>query len=227
MRRDRLATEQVKSEPRTTAKRARLSGEARRAQLLEIARRIILESGISALTMEALAETAGVTKPIVYRHFGNSEDVTVAVLKEYVSQSIVFTIGRIDGVSNLEEFFDVIIDGLFDFIRENGALSRSITTGFSSTARIDACFHDMQSRALRIYGHLLREQGMRDQRAEIAAYALKEMINSTILEFAHRNEQGDRDALKSMVRGSIRALVGENSKRPQIPIDLLEVEYRP
>lgn len=202
----------------------RLPSAARRAQLLDVARQIILDSGISALTMEALAETAGVTKPIVYRHFENSEDVTVAVLREYASRSIKFTIARVIRVTNLEDFFDKIIDALFDFIRDNGALSRSITSGFSSTPRIDACFQEMQNRALRIYDHLLREQGVPEQRTQIASYALMEMINSTILEFAPRSGPGDRDVLKEMVRGTIRALVGPDSGRPHVPLHLLECE---
>lgn len=225
IRRKTLASKRAKGDllDATRASR-RLPGAARRAQLLEIARGIILRSGISALTMEALAEIAGVTKPIVYRHFGNSEDVTVAVLTQYASRSIEFTMARVEGARDLEEFFDRVIDGLFDFIHQNGALSRSITTGFSSTARIDACFQDMQNRALRIYDHLLLEQGVTESRAQIASYALKEMINSTILEFAHRDEPGDRAALKEMVRGTVRALVGTQSKQPHVPARLLVVD---
>lgn len=192
--------------------------------MLDIARRVILESGIAALTMETLAEAAGVTKPIVYRHFGNSEDVVVAVLKEYAALSTSFTMARVEGAGDLEAFFDRVVDSLFDFIEDNGAITRSITSGFSSTARIDACFQEMQNRALRVYSHLLRQQGVPDPRIEIASYALMEMINSTILEFAQRREASDRTALKEMVRGTIRALVGRTKRRPEIPGELLYIE---
>lgn len=200
-----------------TKRAQRLPSHERRTQLLGIARAIILKDGIGALTMEALAEAAGVTKPIVYKHFENSEDVTIAVLREYAQASVEFTIGRLRQTRDLEEFFTEVIDSLFDYVGANGALSRSITSGFSSTPRIDACFLEMRNRALRIYTHLLKRQGIAEGRALLAGYALMEMINSTILEFAKRGDAEDRRTLKDMVLATVNALVGGKGLPPDIP----------
>ena len=58
--------------------RRRLSPEARRAQLLDCARALILEQGLSALTMEKLAQAAGVSNPLIYKYF----DTRLQVLQE-------------------------------------------------------------------------------------------------------------------------------------------------
>jgi AcrR family transcriptional regulator len=49
----------------------RLPPEQRREQLLDAALRVILELGYSGVSIEAIARTAGVTRPVVYDHFPN------------------------------------------------------------------------------------------------------------------------------------------------------------
>ena len=53
----------------------------RREQLLVLAAEIVGRDGASALTMERLAERAGVTKPIVYRHFANRGALVKAMVE--------------------------------------------------------------------------------------------------------------------------------------------------
>lgn len=48
----------------------RLSKQARREQLLEAAVTVVRTRGADGLTLVTLAEAAGVSRPIVYDHFG-------------------------------------------------------------------------------------------------------------------------------------------------------------
>jgi len=57
------------------APRRRLSRDARREQLLDAASELIVDQGVQALTMERLAERAGVSKALPYSHFDNAEAV--------------------------------------------------------------------------------------------------------------------------------------------------------
>jgi AcrR family transcriptional regulator len=47
----------------------RLTADARRRQLFEVALSLFSEHGYAATTMDDIAESAGVTKPLVYQHF--------------------------------------------------------------------------------------------------------------------------------------------------------------
>jgi AcrR family transcriptional regulator len=47
----------------------RLTADARRRQLFEVALSLFAEHGYAATTMDEIAEAAGVTKPLVYQHF--------------------------------------------------------------------------------------------------------------------------------------------------------------
>ena len=48
-----------------------MAPEQRREQLLDAALSVILEQGYSGVSIEAVARAAGVTRPVVYDHFGN------------------------------------------------------------------------------------------------------------------------------------------------------------
>jgi AcrR family transcriptional regulator len=48
---------------------ARLSGEERREQLLDATKAIVAREGFHAVSIEAVAREAGITRPIVYGHF--------------------------------------------------------------------------------------------------------------------------------------------------------------
>jgi AcrR family transcriptional regulator len=60
----------------------RLVADERKRHLLQVAGRIVGESGVAALTMERLAAEAGVSKALPYRYFGNATKVIIALLEE-------------------------------------------------------------------------------------------------------------------------------------------------
>lgn len=65
----------------TSSPAPRMSRDARAAQLLDVVETLTLKEGASAVTMERIAEQAGVAKPVVYRHFGNASAALLAVLE--------------------------------------------------------------------------------------------------------------------------------------------------
>jgi AcrR family transcriptional regulator len=65
----------------------RLAREERRNRLLEAARQLFGERGYRDTEVEELARLAGVTKPILYRHFpGGKVEVFMAVIDEHVTR---------------------------------------------------------------------------------------------------------------------------------------------
>ncbi|MDX3006288.1 TetR/AcrR family transcriptional regulator [Kribbella solani] len=61
---------------------ARLSKQARREQLLDVAAELVRGKGADALTLVTLAEVAGVSRPIVYDHFGTRSGLLLALYRE-------------------------------------------------------------------------------------------------------------------------------------------------
>ncbi|MBF6299114.1 TetR/AcrR family transcriptional regulator [Nocardia amamiensis] len=59
----------------------RLSKQARREQLLDTAIAIVRSEGADGLTLPTLAEAAGVSRPIVYDHFGTRPGLLLALYR--------------------------------------------------------------------------------------------------------------------------------------------------
>jgi AcrR family transcriptional regulator len=65
----------------------RLAREERRSRLLDAARQLFGERGYRDTEVDALARLAGVTKPILYRHFpGGKVEIFLAVIDEHVNR---------------------------------------------------------------------------------------------------------------------------------------------
>ncbi|MDF8266511.1 TetR/AcrR family transcriptional regulator [Luteipulveratus flavus] len=64
----------------TTSARARMTGKQRREQLITVGRRVFAERGVGAATVEEIASEAGVTKPLIYEHFGGKEGLYAVVV---------------------------------------------------------------------------------------------------------------------------------------------------
>lgn len=60
----------------------RLEGDARRAQIVGVARRLFAESGYRASTTRELARAAGVSDALMYRYFKSKDDVLRAVVDQ-------------------------------------------------------------------------------------------------------------------------------------------------
>src|SRR3954453_2518849 len=59
---------------------ARMTGEARREQILDITEAIVEAGGFHAVSIDRVAREAGITRPIVYPHFGDREGLLHALV---------------------------------------------------------------------------------------------------------------------------------------------------
>ena len=100
---------------KTTKTRTRLSPEARKAQLLDVSKEMILADGLQEFSMEALARTAGVSSPLVYNYFDSRLDTLRSLLaREYEAYGARLT----EDVEQAEDFETVVrlsIESNFDY----------------------------------------------------------------------------------------------------------------
>jgi AcrR family transcriptional regulator len=60
--------------------RVRMTGRERREQLLDVGRTLFAQKGFEATSIEEIAARAGVSKPVVYEHFGGKEGLYAVVV---------------------------------------------------------------------------------------------------------------------------------------------------
>ena len=85
--------------------RTRLSPLARRGQLLDHARTMIVNNGLQRFTMEGLAAIAGVSAPLVYNYFKSRSELLQTLLKREYG---VFVEAITSAVSETEDFEDIV-----------------------------------------------------------------------------------------------------------------------
>jgi AcrR family transcriptional regulator len=139
----------------------RLSKDARREQLLEAALGVVRERGADGLTLVSLAEAAGVSRPIVYDHFGTRAGLLLALYRQLdehhraalamALEAAESTIGATARVMSTA-YFACVTD-----IPEAGALSAALKGNPETEAAqnaLDAEYTAMMARALAPYSSL-------------------------------------------------------------------------
>src|SRR5437588_7311616 len=60
---------------------------ARREQLLDVTTQLVVEHGFPAVTVEAIAQRAGVTRAVIYQHFGDLPTLLEAVIDREMTRA--------------------------------------------------------------------------------------------------------------------------------------------
>ena len=76
---------------RTATARTRLSKEERRSQLLDLGVRLLSTRSLDELSIDLLAEEAGISRGLLYHYFGNKHDFHEAVVRRAADDLIAQT----------------------------------------------------------------------------------------------------------------------------------------
>ncbi|WP_236238910.1 TetR family transcriptional regulator [Streptomyces sp. CC228A] len=85
------------------------SAEQRRRELLEAADRVVLRDGPQA-SMNAIAAEAGITKPILYRHFGDKGGLYSALAKRHTDALLAALRAALDAPSERRRRVEATLD---------------------------------------------------------------------------------------------------------------------
>jgi AcrR family transcriptional regulator len=77
----------------------RMTGDARREQLLDVTKELVGEIGFHGVTIDGIARRAGITRPIVYGHFNDLHGVFEAML----DRESVRALGQLAAIFQPEE----------------------------------------------------------------------------------------------------------------------------
>src|ERR671931_1404768 len=116
-----MAVSKASTETKLSVPKRRMRGPERRAQLLAVARRVFGRSGFHGVSMDEVAKEAGVTKPILYDHFGSKEELYIAlldadaqVLERQVRAALTASTGNRERIRRSFQAY-------FDFVDEHAA----------------------------------------------------------------------------------------------------------
>jgi AcrR family transcriptional regulator len=95
-----------------------MTGTERRKQLLDVGRHLFAERGLDGSSIEEIATRAGVSKPVVYEHFGSKEGLYAVVVDREMDRFTTMANRLLEGEDTREKFEAAAI-GLLRYIEEN------------------------------------------------------------------------------------------------------------
>jgi AcrR family transcriptional regulator len=95
-----------------------MTGRERREQLLDVGRRVFAERGLDGVSIEEIAAQAGVSKPVVYEHFGGKEGLYAVVVDREVERFLGMATELLRGEDTMDKF-EVAAVKLLRYIEDN------------------------------------------------------------------------------------------------------------
>lgn len=105
--------------PAPRPKRARMTRVQRREQLIGIGRTLFAAHGFDAVSVEEVANAAGVSKPVVYEHFGGKEGLYQVIVDRETTTLNEILEEQIRPDLHPREALEGTIVGLLDYIEIN------------------------------------------------------------------------------------------------------------
>lgn len=98
----------------TPVSRRRMTGEARREQILDVTHTIVDSESFHAATPNRVAEQAGVNRSLIYQQFGSPAGLFVALIDREASRAAAQFANAITGTENpeAEDFLARVFDGV-------------------------------------------------------------------------------------------------------------------
>lgn len=96
---------------------------AKRAAILDAAKRLFTAEGYDGISMDQIAAEAGVSKLTVYSHFGDKESLFVAAVKSHCERQLPASLFAAEPDTAVEERLMAIAEAFFDMVSSPYAIA--------------------------------------------------------------------------------------------------------
>jgi AcrR family transcriptional regulator len=155
-----------------------MTGKERREQLLDIGRRVFAERGLDGVSIEEIAAKAGVSKPVVYEHFGGKEGLYAVVVEREVERFLQMATGVLQGEDTLPKF-EVAAVTLLKYIEDNSDGFRILVRDqplASGSSTFGSLISDIASQVEYILADVLKARGYDPRLAPMYSQMLVGMV---------------------------------------------------
>lgn len=155
---------------------ARMTASERRDQLVGVAKQVFAESGYDGASVEEIAMQAGVSKPVVYEHFGGKEGIYAVVVDRESTRLLEKITAYIQPQAGGRETVHSSALAFLHYIEEDPAGFRVLTRDSPSTIGMGGLLSDIASKAERVLRAFFLRAGLDPETAPIYAAGLVGMV---------------------------------------------------
>jgi len=155
-----------------------MTGKERREQLLDIGRRVFAERGLDGVSIEEIAAQAGVSKPVVYEHFGGKEGLYAVVVDREVERFLQMATGLLQGEDTMPKF-EVAAVSLLRYMEDNSDGFRILVRDSppaSASGTFGSLLSDIASQVEYILADVLQVRGYDPKLAPMYSQMLVGMV---------------------------------------------------
>jgi len=158
-----------------------MTGRERREQLIDVGRELFEEKGLDATSTEEIAARAGVSKPVVYEHFGGKEGVYAVVVDREMSD-LLDRLTRALSAGHPRELVERAALALLTYIEEEAdgfrVLTRDSPVAGSTSGTFSSLLNDIASQVEHI---LAREFEAGEMQADLAPMYAQMLVGMVAL----------------------------------------------
>jgi AcrR family transcriptional regulator len=173
----------------------RLPAPRRKRQLLDVALQCFAERGYHGTAMDDIAEAAGVTKPVLYQHFGSKRSLYLELLEDAGAQ-LLEAIAQATGPAIGPRA--QVAAGFAAYLEVVAARPQAFRLLFGSGARRDEEFadavHRVELEIARTIGDLIAAD-IDDEQRMVLAHGIVGMAEGAVREQLHDGQVLDSDRL--------------------------------
>src|SRR5207302_5302944 len=200
-----------------TAEPVRLAAADRRDALLDAAAELVAAGDVEAVSMEAVAERAGVSRPLVYKHFGNRSELLAAVYQRESALLHAELTADVSAARTLEETFRALIHGALRAQASRGATFAALrAAGLRTRARREEQRQRDRTTLRYFAGQAVREFGLDRPQAKAAGAILLGAIDAALAQWRARPTRDHaallEDTYVSLAMGGLEQLARERER---------------
>ena len=162
--------------------RVRMTGKERREQLLDVGRQLFAERGYDGTAVEEIAARAGVSKPVVYEHFGGKEGLYAVVVDREVQRLMDAFTGALSG-DDPKVLLEQACLVLLTYVEEQRdgfrILVRESPVGMERAGGFATIMSDVASQVEHILAKQFKARGFETKLAALYSQALVGMVALT------------------------------------------------
>jgi AcrR family transcriptional regulator len=186
-----------------------MSADERRTQLLEVAGRLFAEYGFHGLSMEQLAEAAGVSKPVLYQHFQSKRDLYLALVRQAVAELEAQVAKALEGTTDNRDRVHGAIAAYVDFVEDRRASLLFGGQGPADDAEVTGVLETAHARVAQSVGGLIAaDAGLSPDAALLLSVALRGLAMDGARWWATHPGLDKADAVRLLSRLAWRGLGG-------------------
>ncbi|PZS33641.1 MAG: TetR family transcriptional regulator [Pseudonocardiales bacterium] len=158
-----------------------MTGKERREQLLDVGRSLFAERGFEATSIEEIASRAGVSKPVVYEHFGGKEGLYAVVVDREMQALLDRVTGALTG-GHPKELLEQAALALLVYIEEQTDGFRILVRDspvVSTGGNFSSLLNDIASQVEYVLAAEFKSRGFETKLAGLYSQALVGMVALT------------------------------------------------